>query len=309
MPGKITKGMEAELARQTVIHTAQAEAVALNAMYRDTLAAFLATPQTLPLPRAARAMYWLGRLRQWRAIDLSGGDILPATNWLSLQLGVVEALAGTHALAMHKEQWSGPCRRQVYERDMALQIAMLLALDWKELAAFALESWFEADAELTGTHQIGGMAGMIVSIAGDGLGIPVPPATFQKADAALAQARERWRMDESTFAATILQLAERRMRQCRLDSGANLFDFDHPVEQAIPVELLMLMRLRGAKTVPPWLATHPVMQHPAAALVHPGAPAQSQRCTQFMERVTRLLPQYGGLPQALLRQAERLQAA
>jgi len=308
MPGKITTGMEAELARQTVLHTAQAEAAALNTMYRETLGTFLSTPHAVPLPRAARAIYWLGRLRQWRAIDLNGGETLPSTNWLSLQLGVIEGLAGIHALALHKEQWSGPIRRQVYERDMALQIAMLLALDWRELAAFALESWFEADGELAGTHPISGMAGMIVNIAGEALGVPVPPTTFQKADAALAQTRERWRHDDSTFTAAVLQLAERRVRQCRHDSVAKLYDFDHPVEQAIPVELLMLMRLRGAKVIPPWLASHPVMQHPAAALVGAGAPAQSQRVTHFIERVTRLLPQYGGLSRALAQQVERLEA-
>lgn len=309
MPGMTSKGMEAELGRQTTLHTAQAEAAALHGMYRDTLAAFVTAPAAVPLPRAARAMYWLGRLRQWRAIDLNGGEAFPSTNWLSLQLGVVEGLAGTHALALHKEQWSAPGRRQIYERDMALQIAMLLALGWRELAAFALEAWFETDPELTAVHPIGGIAGMIVGIAGDALGISVPQTTFQKSDAVLAYARDHWRRDDGAFAAVIHQLADRRLSQCRLDTEATLFDFDHPVEQAIPVELLMLMRLREKPDIPQWLHGHPGMQHPAATLVAAGPPALSQRCTQFIERVNRLLPPYRALSRALLQQAESLQHA
>lgn len=308
MPGK-TKGMEVELGRQIILHTAQAEAAALHSIHRDTLTTFLATPAAVPLPRAARAMYWLGRLRQWRAIDLNGGETFPTTNWLSLQLGVVEGLAGTHALALHKEQWSGPGRRQIYERDMALQIAMLLALDWRELAAFALQAWFATDSELAALHPITGISGMIVGIAGDALGIPVAHTTFQKSDAVLANARERWRQDENAFANILHQLAGRRLTQCRLDTEASLFDFDHPVEQAIPVELLMLMRLRGQHQIPPWLASHPAMQHPAATLADAGPPALSQRCAQFMDRVSRVLPNYDALSHAFARQADRLQHA
>ena len=73
-------------------------------MYRDTRSTFLATPNAVPLPCTAQAMFSLGRLRQWRAIDLNEAGALSAPNWLSLQLGVVESVAGTHALALHKEK-------------------------------------------------------------------------------------------------------------------------------------------------------------------------------------------------------------
>jgi hypothetical protein len=68
---------ETEQQRQNILQTAQAQAEALNGIYRDTLSAFLVAPNAMPLPRAARAMFWLGRLRQWRAIDLSGDETCP----------------------------------------------------------------------------------------------------------------------------------------------------------------------------------------------------------------------------------------
>lgn len=302
MRKKTTQEAESKLRRQATVHTAQAQATALHGMYRDTLAAFMSTPAAIPVPRAARAMFWLGRLRQWRAIDLDNGETCAAPNWLSLELGVVESLSGTHALALHKEQWSGPTRRQTYERDMSQQIAMLLALDWQELASLSLKSWFASDAEFAAPHPLSGMTGMIISVAGQALGVGVPQATFHKSDALLARIVERWQADDETFMPLAFELADRHLMQCRLDNDQSLFDFDHPVEQTIPVELLMLMRLRGSTHLPDYLVRHPALSHPAAMLTKGGPPVQSQRCAAFIERVTRLLPQYRGFVEALERQ-------
>ena len=54
MRTKSTNMPVTEQQRQTILNTAQAQANALHGMYRDTLSAFLATPGTVPVPRAAR---------------------------------------------------------------------------------------------------------------------------------------------------------------------------------------------------------------------------------------------------------------
>lgn len=306
MRNRFNQNMGTEQRRKIILHTAQAQANALHGMYRDTLGTFLTSPNAVPVPRAARAMFWLGRLRQWRAIDLDSGAGGATTNWLSLQLGVVESVAGTHALALHKEQWSGPARRQTYERDMSLQIAMLLTLGWNDLAAFVVHSWFHTDSEGVALNPIHGMAGMIIEIAGKALGITVPHASFQKTDGLLQQIVEHWQSDEAVFLPLIGELAERHLGQCRLDTDQSLFDFDHPVEQAMPVELLMLLRLRGLDQMPESLVRHAALAHPAAVLVQSDAPVQSQRCIGFVERIGKLLPQYEDLTRAISRQAALL---
>lgn len=295
---------ETEQQRQNILQTAQAQAEALNGIYRDTLSAFLVTPNAMPLPRAARAMFWLGRLRQWRAIDLSGDETCPSPNVTSLQLGVIESIAGTHALALHKEKWSGPHSRQAYERDMALQVAMLLALEWRELAAFALQAWFGTSSELASLHPVSGMTGLIIGVAGQALGVGVPQVTFQKGDAVLSKIVNHWQDSDIAFAPLARELADRHVNQCRLDTDHSLFDFDHPVEQAIPVELLMLLRLRDGHgdEVPAWLARHGAFSHPAAVMLKATTPSQSQRCHGFITSATTLLPQYGDLSAALDRQ-------
>ncbi|RZT36312.1 hypothetical protein [Cupriavidus agavae] len=307
MRNKFSKERGADERSQTLLHTAQAQANALHGMYRDTLAAFMEAPNAVPVPRAARAMFWLGRLRQWRAIDLGTGA--PETSWLSLHLGVVESLAGTHALALHRDQWSGPSRRHTYERDMSLQVAMLLALGWNELAAFALQSWFGVEKALAHQNPLNGMTGMIVGVAGQALDVSVPVTSFQRSDALLASIVEAWQADDTRFLPLANALAERHMVQCRLDTDQSLFDFDHPVEQAMPVELLMLLRLRGVTEMPPWLSHHAALAHPAAVLVQTSPPVQSQRCAAFIERASLLLPQYRGLTDALSRQVNVLQPA
>ncbi|MWL90265.1 hypothetical protein GA566_22815 [Cupriavidus sp. SW-Y-13] len=276
-------------------------------MYRDTLGTFLDSPSCVPVPRAARALFWLGRLRQWRAIDVGTGA--SEANWLSLHLGVVESVAGTHALAMHRDQWSGPNRRHTYERDMSLQIAMMLALGWNEMAAFALQAWFGVEKTVAGQSCLTGMTGMIVGVAGDALKISVPASNFQRSDALLGHILENWQSDDAQFSPLANSLAERHMLQCRLDTDQSLFDFDHPIEQAMPVELLMLLRLRGNTEMPAWLSLHAALAHPAAVLVQSSPPVQSQRCAAFIERVSRLLPQYRGLTDAMARQGNLIQTA
>ncbi|UBM07395.1 hypothetical protein [Cupriavidus metallidurans] len=293
---------ETEQQRQTILQTARAQAEALNGMYQNTLSAFLVAPNAMPLPRAARAMFWLGRLRQWRAIDLSGDEACPVPNVTSLQLGVIESIAGTHALALHKEKWSGPHSRQAYERDMALQVAMLLALEWRELAAFALQAWFGTNSELASLHPVSGMTGLIIGVAGQALGVGVPQVTFQKGDAVLSKIVNHWQDSDIAFAPLARELADRHVNQCRLDTDHSLFDFDHPVEQAIPVELLMLLRLRDGDKVPAWLARHGAFSHPAAVMLKATTPSQSQLCHSFITSATTLLPQYGDLSAALDRQ-------
>lgn len=303
MRKKTIRETDVEERRQIIFHTAQAQANALHGMYRDTLTDFMSTPSAIPVPRAARAMFWLGRLRQWRAIELNHIDTCAATNWLSLQLGVVESLAGTHALALHKEQWSGPTRRHTYDRDMSLQLAMLLALGWRDLATFAVRSWFGTEGDTAAPHTLNGMTGMIVVIAGQALGVDVPQAVFHKSDALLARLVAQWQADDDTFMPLAFQLANRHLMQSGRDSDTPMLDFDHPVEQSIPVELLMLLRLRGRNQLPDSIAMHPALSHPAAILAQAGSPVQSQRCTGFIERVIRVLPQYRGLVDALQRQA------
>ena len=189
------------------------------------------------------------------AIDLDNGETCPTPNWLSLQLGVVESLSGTHALVLHKEQWSGPKRRQTYERDMSQQIATFLALDWRELASFRLDSWFGIDSGLAALHTLNGMTGMIVSVAGQALGIGVPQTVLHKSDALLARIVEQWQADDETFMPLAFELADRHLMQCRLDTDHSLFDFDHPVEQTIPVELLVAEQLITLGWDPWWSAT------------------------------------------------------
>jgi hypothetical protein len=304
MRTKSTNMPVTEQQRQTILNTAQAQANALHGMYRDTLSSFLATPSAVPVPRAARAMFWLGRLRQWRSIDLHDTETCSTTNWLSLQLGVIESIAGTHALALYKEQWGGPSRKQTYERDMSLQIAMMLALEWRELASFALQSWFGIDGEPAALHPVSGMTGMIIGVAGQALNKSVPQTAFHRSDALLAQIVEHWQDDDAVFAPLARELADRHLNQCRLDTDQSLFDFDHPVEQAMPVELLMLLRLRGQNQIPSWLADHGALSHPAAGMVQVEAPVKSQRCIGFIERVTRVLPEYQELTDAIARQAK-----
>lgn len=309
MRHKITPQAESEQRRRTLFHTAQAQANALHGMYRDTLTAFMSTPAAIPIPRAARAMFWLGRLRQWRAIDLGQGEVCSNANWLSLQLGVVESLAGTHALALHKEQWSGPTRRQTYERDMSLQVAMLLTIGWRELASFATRAWFAVENDALVQHPLTGMTGMIVTLAGQALEINTPPTNFHKSDALLARITEHWQSDDRTFAALATELADRHLQQCSLDTDQSLFDFDHPVEQIMPVEILMLLRLRGMDAVPNYLHGHPALSHPAATLFDAGPPVRSQRCIAFIERVSRTLTQYRTLSEAVEAQAALLEGS
>ncbi len=310
MRNETSNGLDHEQRRLTILRTAQAQADALQGTYRDTLTTFMSIPGAVPIPRAARALFWLGRLRQWQAIDLDHRDSRSAApDWHSFQLGVIESMAGTHALALHKEQWNGLNRRQAYAREMSLQVAMLLALDWRALAAFALQAWFGISRRLPAQPPLCGMTGMIVGIAGTALGIPVPQSVFCRSDSLLGRLAEHWQDDDKTFAPLAGRLIERRLARRGRKGGASHSDFDHPVEQAIPVEILMLLRLRGLNQVPGWLAKHRALSHPAAALVHANTPALSRRSIGFVERVDRLLPRYRGLIWALDSQAEILRNA
>ena len=82
-----------------------------------------------------------------------------------------------------------------------------------------------------------------------------------------------------------------------------LFDFDHPVEQAMPIELLMLLRLRGETAIPDVLHDHAALQHPAATLVEPQPPVVSSRCRMFIDSVSRVLPDCQTLDAAIRAQA------
>ncbi|CAG4905866.1 hypothetical protein [Paraburkholderia gardini] len=272
-------------------------------MHRDALKDFFRAPSAIPLPSAARPLYWLGRLRQWRGIDLNGAENTPEPDWHALRKGVLEALAGTYALAIYEDVWRGPRRRQIYDRDMALLIAMLVTLGWSDLAAHVLECWFGSDVDHAGRPVPGGITGMIVSVAGKGLNVPVVPCTFQKGEELLVDIIDLWNATESTFMPLAVQLADRHLSHCRLDSGQMRFDFDHPVEQAMPIELLMLLRLRGETAIPEALLDHAALQHPAATLVEPQAPLLSSRCRTFIDCVSRVLPDCQTLDAAIRAQA------
>jgi len=290
------------LAHDTIVHTAQAEASALSGVYRDTLGTFLHASSAVPLPRAARALYGLARLRQWHAIDLHAGESCAAGNWQALQTGVIEGVAANHALALHRELWAGGTRRLAHERDMALQVAMVITLGWNDLARFLLQTWFGKDSGLTGGKPLTGVDGMIVRIAGEALDVPVAHAIFRRSDSLLRKVVHHWRDTSDDVARLGGKFADRHLLQCRLDTGDQLYEFDHPVEQAMPVEILMLLRLRGCACVPRWLREHAAFQHPAATLGPVGTPGQSDRCAEFIRRSKRLLPHYAAFDDALTRQ-------
>lgn len=225
-------------------------------------------------------------------------------DWSALRMGVLEALAGTYALALYEDVWRGPRRRQIYDRDMALLIAMLVTLGWPHLAAHALKCWFGSDVNHAGHTVTGGITGMIVSVAGKGLGVPVVPCTFQKGEELLVEMIAMWDADDSVFMPLAIQLADRHLSHCRQDSGQMRFDFDHPVEQAMPIELLMLLRLRSETSIPDVLSKHPALQHPAATLADPQPPVLSSRCRTFIDCVSRVLPACETLVAAIANQAE-----
>ncbi|HTP39847.1 MAG TPA: hypothetical protein VMI92_09770 [Steroidobacteraceae bacterium] len=291
-----------EPAHDTIVHTAQAAASALSGVYCDTLGTFLQASTAVPLPRAARALYGLARLRQWRAIDLPPGEACTAGNWLALQRGVVEGVAANHALALHRELWAGCTRRLAHERDMALQVAMVITLGWNDLARFLLQTWFGENSGLAGGKPLTGVDGMIVRIAGEALDVPVVGAIFKRSDNLLGKVVHHWRDTSDNVAQLGRKFADRHLQQCRLDTGDRLYEFDHPVEQAMPVEILMLLRLRGCTCVPRWLREHAAFQHPAATLGPPGAPSQSERCAEFIHRSKRMLPHYAALDDVLTRE-------
>ncbi|CAG4903766.1 hypothetical protein [Paraburkholderia saeva] len=277
-------------------------------MHRDALKDFFRAPAAIPLPSAARPLYWLGRLRQWRGIDLNVNEDTTEPDWNALRKGVLEALAGTYALAIYEDVWRGPRRRQIYDRDMALLIAMLVTLGWPDLAAHVLECWFGGNVDHAGRPVPGGITGMIVSVAGKGLNVPVVPCTFQKGEELLVEVIDSWNTPDSVFAPLAEQLADRHLSHCRLDSGQMLFDFDHPVEQAMPIELLMLFRLRGETSIPDVLLDHAALRHPAATLVEPQPPVLSSRCRTFLDCVSSVLPDCQTLDAAIRTQASRFTA-
>lgn len=304
MRNETSRRPENHALRSATLHTAQADA--LHDIYRDTLTAFLASPGAIPVPRAARAMFWLGRLRQWQAIDLSRRDPGSGPDWSSLRHGAVESIAGLHALAMHMEQWNGPSRRPPYERDMSLQVAMSLALGWRDLATFLLSMWFAPHAGASVQHPLGGMTAMIVGVAGKALGVKVPQTIFCRSDTLLRRLVDHWQADDNVFGPLAVKLAERHLSHCVRDMDLLQADFDYPVEHAMPVELLMLLRLRGQIDLPFWLDKHPALFHPASRPVPPRAPTLSRRCASFVESVGGLLPRFGGLPEALRSQANAI---
>ncbi|KWR76368.1 hypothetical protein [Cupriavidus sp. IDO] len=303
---KIKPSFAAEHARQSVLVTAEAEAAALGSIYQDTLQAFLTNPSAMPLPRAARALFWLGRQQQMQSIARATSGAFPGMDWPDLRQGVVEGLAGAHALALHKALWDSPGHHHIYEHDMAFQIAMLLVLDWRELAAFALRNWFARHPGQAERPAVSGMAGMILAVAGSALGVPVARPVFQRNDALLARVVAHWQDDEAAIADPMLRLADRHIRHSRHAADRSRIDFDHPVEQAMSVELLMLLRLRGHREIPAWLLSHPAFHHPAATLPHAGAPAQSERCRTFLARASEALPRLRAFVDALGAQASAL---
>lgn len=288
--------------REALASTAQAAASALVGAYRDTLGTFLHTSTAVPLPRAARALYGLARARQWQAIDVPVGEHCTAGHWHALESGVVEGVAANHALALHRELWAGSARGLAHERDMALQVAMVITLGWYELARFLLRTWFGGNSGLAGGKPLTGIDGMIVRVAGEALDVPVVGAIFKRNDSLLRKVVHHWRDDSDDVVDVGLRFADRHLSQCHLDTGDKLYDFDHPVEQAMPVEILMLLRLRDCNRVPRWLRAHAAFQHPAATLRPCGTPARSERCAEFIQRSSRLLPHYGALDAALARQ-------
>lgn len=291
-------------------HPAEMEAALLRHRYCKTMAEFFEAPATVSLSRVARAMYRLGRVRQWQAINATARGA-SAPNAASLRSGVLESLAGSHAMVAHRKHWYGTHYHKTDLSDLALQVAMLLALDWRHLAAFAVREWFSEHSDLDNLYQptLSGATGMIVQVAGQALDIRVPPATFRNTESLLAEMALHWRDTETAFVELALRLADRHLAQSHGHSPTALADFDQPIEQAVPVELLMLLRLRGYATIPRWLAIHPALAHPAAALSIAASPAPSQRCEQFILHMARLLPEYQALRTAITAQQASLRAS
>ncbi|MFP3756449.1 hypothetical protein D3C87_1094950 [compost metagenome] len=288
---------------------AEMEVALLRNRYCKTMAEFFEAPASVSLSRAARAMYRLGRVRQWQAINATARGA-PAPNVGNLRSGVLESLAGSHAMVVHRRHWYGTHYNKTDLSDLALQVAMLLALDWRDLGTFALREWFGQHSELDNLYQptLSGAAGMIVGVAGQALDIKVPEATFRATEAPLAAMTSQWRDNETAFVELALQLADRHLAQSHGHSPTALADFDQPVEQAVPVELLMLLRLRGYAAIPRWLAIHPAMAHPAVSMPTPASPVPSQRCDQFVMQTARLLPEYQALCAAIAAQQASLRA-
>lgn len=290
-------------------HPAEMEAALLRNRYCKTMAEFFEAPATVSLSRVARAMYRLGRVRQWQAINATARGA-PAPNTASLRSGVLESLAGSHAMVVHRKHWYGTHYNKTDLSDLALQVAMLLALDWRDLAAFALREWFGEHSELDNLYQptLSGVTGMIIRVAGQALDVEVPGAAFRPTESPLADMALHWRDNETAFVELALQLADRHLAQSHGHSPTALADFDQPIEQAVPVELLMLLRLRGYAATPRWLAVHPALAHPAAVLCTAASPVPSQRCEQFVMQMVRLLPEYQALCTALAAQQASLRA-
>jgi len=307
MSKKNPQEVDADLKPDTSL--AEAEVALLKNQYSKTLSEFCHAPATVSLSRAAHAMYRLGRIRQCLAISAAVRGAR-APNPSGLRSGVLESLAGTHAMVVHRKHWCGTHYNKTNLSDLALQVAMLIALGWRDLATFVLHDWFGDETQLDTIYHptLSGVGGMIVSVAGQALGVEVPQATFRPSDAPLASMAQHWRGDETAFIELAVQLADRHLAQSHGHGPDVLAEFDHPIEQAVPVELLMLLRLREHAYVPRWLAVHPAMAHPAATLLTLSPPVLSQRCELFCERTARLLPGFEALSAAIAAQRTPLRS-
>ncbi len=156
-----------------------------------------------------------------------------APNAASLRSGVLESLAGSHAMVVHRQHWYGTHYNKTDLSDLALQVAMLLALDWRDLAAFALRDWFRRAPELDNLYQptLSGATGMIIQVAGQALDTEVPRPRSAPRKRRLADMAARWRDNETAFVELALQLADRHLAQSHGHSSTALADFDQPASR------------------------------------------------------------------------------
>lgn len=307
MSRKISHELDSASLMKTDTTPAEAEVTLLKSRYAKTLAEYFDAPATVSLSRAARAMYRLGRIRQWQAINATARG-QPAPNLGALRSGILESLAGTHAMVIHQKHWCGTHYHKSNLTDLALQVAMLLAHDWRDLAAFVLREWFgdQPGPDSAGCPALSGVGGLIVGVAGQALGVEVAQSTFRNAESTLADMVLHWQGDETAFIELAVHLADRHVAQSHGHTSTALAEFEHPIEQAVPVELLMLLRLRGHAAVPRWLEIHPAMAHPAAALFTPAPPRLTQRCEQFSKQTSQCLPEFEPLGPAIVAQQRRM---
>lgn len=117
-----------------------------------------------------------------------------------------------------------------------------------------------------------GIEGFIVNAAGIALGMETTNPQFRKDESALLWVGLAWRGNAAEFLLACRELLQLRTRQDQTGASFATLDRLYPVESHIPIDLLMLCRLRNEPGLPPAIQAHRALAHPAAALCTPRPP-------------------------------------